>query len=318
MKKLFLTLFLAFYAVISFAQSKIFLTEYYDETEDETRMEYYILSKAGKSNGTIFKHTIYFLDGSIHRTYDTIKPKYYNAKEGQFVSYFKNGNKSDEGEYADNKKVGMWKTYHENGNLNLEYKVQYDKKSGIPSMLFVNGWDEDGNQTLKDGEGQINHTIYLKNAREKYTEGGKVQNSFKQGLWNGVFASGEKYFEENYKKGKLIKGVSWDEKANEYDYKVSESPATYPKGMGSFYNLLGINMRYPSDAKKNNVQGKVYVQFVVLKSGKLSDFKILKGVSPSIDKETIRVLKKSPKWKPGRLKGQTVKQRMVLPVSFRL
>lgn len=98
---------------------------------------------------------------------------------------------------------------------------------------------------------------------------------------------------------------------------VEESSA--PKGgMSSFYKWVGKQMKYPSQAKRMGVEGKVYVQFVVDKDGTLTDIKVVRGIGAGCDEEAIRVLKKAAKWKPGKQRGRPVKQRMVLPISFKL
>jgi protein TonB len=62
----------------------------------------------------------------------------------------------------------------------------------------------------------------------------------------------------------------------------------------------------------------VYIEFVVLETGKLSDFKVIKGISPTCDKEAVRLCKESIDWKPAQQRGKAVKCRFVLPIKFRL
>ena len=71
--------------------------------------------------------------------------------------------------------------------------------------------------------------------------------------------------------------------------------------------FLVNTMRYPAEARENNIHGNVQASFVVEKDGTLSNFKITKGVSRSLDQETIRVLKLSPKWKPAMVNGKPVR-----------
>ncbi|NLR90148.1 MULTISPECIES: energy transducer TonB [Flammeovirga] len=101
-------------------------------------------------------------------------------------------------------------------------------------------------------------------------------------------------------------------------FEIVEDPAGFPGGMGKFYKWVGKNMKYPSQAKRMGVEGKVYVQFVVDKDGSLTDIKVVRGIGAGCDEAAINVLKKAPKWKPGKQRGRAVKQRMVLPISFKL
>ena len=63
--------------------------------------------------------------------------------------------------------------------------------------------------------------------------------------------------------------------------------------------------------------GKVYVVFIVNEDGSLSDVKVIKSISPELDKEAIRVVKSMPKWNPAKQNGKTVKMKYVVPVNFR-
>lgn len=86
-----------------------------------------------------------------------------------------------------------------------------------------------------------------------------------------------------------------------------------PKGMKKY---LAKSINYPSEAIENNVQGKVFVQFVVEENGRVTNVEVLKSVSPSIDAEAIRVVRKMPKWKPAKYKGLKCRARCRIPISF--
>ena len=81
---------------------------------------------------------------------------------------------------------------------------------------------------------------------------------------------------------------------------------------------LQKNLKYPSIAQENGIQGRVLVQFVVNKDGSIVDPKVLRAVDPSLDKEAMRVVQSMPKWTPGRQRGKNVRVRFTLPVTFRL
>ena len=81
---------------------------------------------------------------------------------------------------------------------------------------------------------------------------------------------------------------------------------------------LQKNLKYPPVAQENNIQGKVYIQFVVNKDGSIVDPKILRSADASLDKEAMRVVQAMPKWTPGRQRGKAVRVRFTLPVTFRL
>ncbi|NME67037.1 energy transducer TonB [Flammeovirga aprica] len=317
MKQGWLTLLLTFYTILSFAQTKIFLDSELKEAKPEQEADYFIISKKGKKVKDGFQHTIHFLSGEVYVIYNTSKPNFKAPKEGAFVTYFKNGNKKLEGEYRQRLQIGVWKLYHENGQANLEYEIKNKE------ILLLNGWDELGKQTLKGGNGYIKYitnksdNLGLTYGKALITVEGKVKNKQRDQFWEGKYiSSGKKYFEETYKNGKLKKGVSWDKHQNQFSYTKSNVSATYPGGNEQLYKHLGKAIRYPQEAKANGERGKVHVQFVVLQTGKVSNLKIVKGVSESINEEVLRVMALLPDWEAAQLKGKPIKQRMRLPVTF--
>ena len=88
--------------------------------------------------------------------------------------------------------------------------------------------------------------------------------------------------------------------------------------MKELLKFLQDNLKYPESAMKNNVQGRVIVQFVVEKDGTPTEFNVLRAVNPDLDAEALRVLKTMPKWKPGMQKGEVVRVKYTVPVAFRL
>ena len=71
-------------------------------------------------------------------------------------------------------------------------------------------------------------------------------------------------------------------------------------------------------AKENDIQGTVFVKFVVNELGKVTDVEILRGIDPLLDKEALKVIKSLPDWKPGYQSGKNVKVRMQVPIKFKL
>ncbi|WP_304231286.1 M56 family metallopeptidase [Phocaeicola plebeius] len=109
-----------------------------------------------------------------------------------------------------------------------------------------------------------------------------------------------------------------DSTVKEEVFMVAEQMPEYPGGMKEMLKFLQENVKYPENAMKNNVQGRVIVQFVVEKDGTPTEFKVLRSVDPDLDAEALRVMKAMPKWKPGMQKGQVVRVKFTVPVSFKL
>ena len=105
---------------------------------------------------------------------------------------------------------------------------------------------------------------------------------------------------------------------NEKVYDTVEQMPEYPGGMQAMIEFLQTNMKYPEDAAKQKVEGRVMVQFVVETDGSVSDVHVAKQVFPSLDAEAIRVVQAMPKWTPGKNGGQVVRVKYNLPIVFRM
>ena len=109
-----------------------------------------------------------------------------------------------------------------------------------------------------------------------------------------------------------------DSTAKEEVFMVAEQMPEFPGGMKELLKFLQDNLKYPENAMKNNVQGRVIVQFVVEKDGTPTEFKVARSVDPDLDAEALRVLQTMPKWKPGMQRGEVVRVKFTVPVSFKL
>ncbi len=99
---------------------------------------------------------------------------------------------------------------------------------------------------------------------------------------------------------------------------VAEKMPEFPGGNGAVAEYVRENMKYPAIAKEKGTQGRVIVQFVVNKKGKIVSPKVARSVDPDLDKEAIRLIKSMPDWIPGTQGGKAVDVKYTLPVSFRL
>jgi len=113
-------------------------------------------------------------------------------------------------------------------------------------------------------------------------------------------------------------GKEGDDENTVHSFVSMENPPTYPDGMDKFYAFLGSNMKYPAEALKLNISGKVFVSFIVEKDGSLNDIKVDRSLGYGTDEEAIRVLKLSRKWNPGLKNGKTVRVKYNLPIAFTL
>jgi TonB family protein len=101
-------------------------------------------------------------------------------------------------------------------------------------------------------------------------------------------------------------------------YSIVEQPAQPKNGMTDYYKFIGENLRYPEQARRMGVEGRVFVKFMVDENGTLSDFKVIRGIGAGCDAEALRVLSISPAWNPGKQRGETVKSTFNLAIVFKL
>lgn len=101
-------------------------------------------------------------------------------------------------------------------------------------------------------------------------------------------------------------------------YEVVEKMPKFPGGGAELMKYLSSNIKYPVEAHKAGIQGRVVVSFVVNKDGTVKDAKIVRSVDKSIDAEALRVISAMPKWQPGYQDGKAVSVRYTVPVTFRL
>lgn len=107
-------------------------------------------------------------------------------------------------------------------------------------------------------------------------------------------------------------------KNGEKVYIAVESPAEFPDGMPALMKWLSTNLKYPEEAAKNDVQGRVVVKFIVDKDGSVRDATVVKGVDKELDKEAIRLVMSMPKWVPAKVNEQVVASYFNLPVTFKI
>lgn len=136
------------------------------------------------------------------------------------------------------------------------------------------------------------------------------------------YGNGNKRYEAIYKNNRLISNLRWKENGekdidNVFDFEQVEIEPKYIKGSLSEY--LGKELKYPKEALMKRIEGRVFIQFIVMEDGSVDGIKILKSVDPLLDKEAIRFVKQTnKKWSPGKIDNVPVRVAVNLPVSFKL
>ena len=101
-------------------------------------------------------------------------------------------------------------------------------------------------------------------------------------------------------------------------FMVVENMPIFPGGDLGLMKYIQKNVKYPAIAKEYNITGKVYVSFIVDKSGSVTNVKIVRGVDKNLDAEAVRVVKSLPKYKPGKQRGKSVRVMFTIPINFTL
>lgn len=115
-----------------------------------------------------------------------------------------------------------------------------------------------------------------------------------------------------------VKVVGYASKNEDEVFQNVEVLPGFPGGLEAFGKFLGSNLRYPAYARKNNIQGRVFLSFVVEKDGALTNIQVARGIGGGCDEEAVRVISISPKWTPGIQNGKAVRTSFTIPIFFQL
>jgi len=259
-------------------------------------------------------------------------------KTGLFVYYSNTGLKIKEENYTGDLKEGTYKTWYANGNIEYEGCYKNDKQNGLWKHWFVDGSTKsEGNYLVGEKEGEWKNW-YRGN---KIASIGNYKSGKKEGEWKGWFKSGgveqegvyieDKregewifYFEsgkvsakEVYENGEAIKIEFWDEAGNSVEpTKLLEKEPEFPGGESAMIKFIQKNIMYPELSREMGEQGTIYVGFTVGVDGGLNEINILVGVSPMLDAEALRVVKKMPDWIPGFSHNRILEVDFLFPIKF--
>lgn len=109
-----------------------------------------------------------------------------------------------------------------------------------------------------------------------------------------------------------------EEEVADQVFLVVEEQAAFPGGQKAWTKFLKKNLKYPRQATRMGIEGKVFLSFIVDQQGSISDIQVIRGIGGGCDEEAKRVLRQSPKWTPGKQRGRPVKSRMQIQIVFRL
>ncbi|MES2812553.1 MAG: TonB family protein [Bacteroidota bacterium] len=339
MKKL-LTLAFILATTLLFAQSendkKVFLDSLNRETT-ETNQVYYRIIKDYNLNRDSYLVKTHYKSGKLKNEsiitdktapYKTIgtSTEFFESgqKKSEFnpntdkndistqISWFENGNLESEIKTNEKTKIGTETNYYEDGTIQSIWEFDYSNYNNERNRKIIQFWDKNKKHLVKDGNG-----IYLlerKNVKIK----GTVKNYYKDGDWTEEYFQSHSIIIEKYDNGNFIIGKRKESDGSEIEYTEIEKQPSPRKGYQDFYKYIGSSFKYSDEAVKNKVNGRIFIEFVIEKDGKIIDVKLVRGLGYGLDEEAIRVISNYENWIPGQQKGKNVRVRYSVPIMISL
>jgi TonB family protein len=281
------------------------------------------------SGGIITKDDCYYY--SIEKTIDgklidTVKSYYCKSNklksvdfylmgklDGPSIEYFPNGNLKSTSTYKGGRPVEQKTIYYSSGIKRASFIYKNPDSEFDWDYLIENTWDSLGRPGVQNKNGFCTSLLTFFGE-----EIGYVKDGVKDSVWQ-IFdpQTKIKLLEDTYQMGKFLKGKRYqDNKIIEYD--IIEVTAVPKGGMPSFYREIGSKLKYPREARRAGIKGKVFVQFIVNIDGTIQDAKCIRGIGGGCDEAAVEAINQVKPWIPGMQKGIPVKQRYTLPIIFSL
>ncbi|MET4082469.1 TonB family protein [Pedobacter sp. UYP30] len=312
-------------------QNVYFFTNDGKETQIKAKADFVRIIEAPDSGDTRFKLTEYFKN-DVKKTQGYLKSFQPSlVYDGLILQFDSTGAKVQDMTYNNGLPFGISTTYYSNGKVKRKndyiapVKAPQNQMIGTDAESFflmnegnvkvMYDADSNGVVNVENGNGHVKEVEGLGDA-ELVQEGSYI-NGFKNGTWTGKFSKSDNSFIEIYDSSRLVSGESIKD-GIKYPYTIAMQAPEYPGGENAWNSYIGRSVRYPADAQKNVIQGKVSANFVIDNKGNITDIHIYKRVYPSIDDEATRVLENSKKWIPGKQRGIPVKVRYTQSISFNL
>ncbi|CDD33061.1 putative uncharacterized protein [Bacteroides sp. CAG:714] len=219
-----------------------------------------------------------------------------------------------------------------NSAADVTLKMKVTDQSGSPivgaSVLIVNSTsgtltDLEGNFTLKVGDDQRISVSYIgmksvelsvKECLEKQIKEVRLTSDADSGPQLTVVSQSSESASQNAPQH----NTTSEPQNTEEVFMVVENMPEFPGGLNACLKFLADHVAYPKEAAEKKIQGRVIVQFVVMKDGSIANARVIRSVDPLLDAEALRVIGLMPKWKPGTQRGQAVNVKFTMPITFRL
>ncbi len=256
----------------------------YDEKTSRDSAKYYCILRAEKPE--FYSVNEYYIDNNQLKMTGHYSNFDSAIKEGPFFYFSVKGALRYKGVYHNNREDGKWEYYYDTLNT-IWYTCDY-----------------------VDGHRQGELTSYYLNGKIKRKEYHKFIDSVKVATYD----NGKKNFVRR-SLDSVIAGKCYDENGNEIAFTPFE---IMPKIPYDYAKYLSKTLKYPLRARKNNIEGRVVVKFMVSADGTITDVHVVKHVSSDIDEEAVRVISQMPQWEPGKRDDKSADVFYTLPLVFKL
>ena len=227
--------------------------------------------------------------------------------DGSVVEFYPDGHKKRIAQYSNGTLIGNFVDYYPNG------KVYLSGTHGVEETRIDSCNDVTGHMLAERGNGR--QVVYDGNFKE--TGGGALFNGHRNGSWKYILNDSLSY-EIQYDKGKIVSGVSYDNKGKKYSFLKEETPAVFMGRGKAFTNYITEILKYPFEAAEKHVQGRVVLGFDVDKDGAVKNIKILHGIGFGCDEAAVTALRLCPRWTPAKYYGMPLITHVVQTVNFSL
>ena len=273
--------------------------------------------------------TDFYINGIIKRSKGAyVKETNSFFPNDTFINFNKAGQMESRGGFVynrdknlKNEKIGKWTFFYVSGKPKAEFNYEGITSDSHTDEFLISYWDTSGKQLVASGNGRYS---YLESRGPEHDPSNDIHfiSDYKDGKPDGElignYSNGQLYCKEQYSRGKLLKGESYDQAGKKYTYEKLEENPQYPGGDAGLINFLKENIEYPEFEKNQQIQGRVVVRFVVYENGSVKDAVILRSVTPGLDAEALRVVSRLHKFTPGKQRGQNVRVYFNLPMVYRL
>lgn len=198
--------------------------------------------------------------------------------------YFESGQIKRKGVYYNGKPNGVFKEFYKNGKQRSRIIYRHGKEK------YADYWSEEGVPQLVKGQGVIR---YRPDSASDLSVM-QVKDSIATLVYEVEYASGDTV------------------------YLIADEPFSYAGGMEALHRQFAKERKYPPTAVRQQIQGQVFIEFVVRKSGKVTNIRVVKGIGGGCDEEAFRAFHYLREWIPAKIAGNPVNQRAVIPVVFRV